>query len=273
MDKKTVYEIYSESFPDLLAGYDTFFSRLGLDNNASKITFFEDKAFAVYQNYALLLLCVGKDYRHLGIGTRLLKIVEKEIFREHEKVVLGHSDTHYLYPGVYGENAVSFFKKLGYEYSWNAYDMLLDVDNNVWENAPGYDGGDFEFRYRKDDETRAVKIAGDEIDGWGDAYASANRCLVAVKKKSGEIAGAIIIDEDNLYNLSLPDAGGFGCVGVRERYRKFGLGMRLCKEALKILSEMGIKRCFIGYTDLVSWYAKLGAAPIAKYAMGEKSYS
>jgi ribosomal protein S18 acetylase RimI-like enzyme len=270
MDRDKIYKIYSESFPELLADYEMFFSRLGLDDNASKIIFFEDKAFAVYQKNALLLLCVGKDFRRVGIGKKLIETLEKEIFREHEKVVLGHSDTHYLYPGVMNDDAVSFFKKHGYNFIWNAYDMLLEVDNNVWQNAPGYDGDEFEFRYRKDDEIAAVKIAGDEIDGWGDISASSERCLVAIDKKSGEIAGALVIDEDNPYNSSLPNVGGFGCVGVCERYRKHGLGMRLCKEALKILSEMKIKRCFIGYTDLDSWYGKLGAKTIAIYRMGEK---
>jgi ribosomal protein S18 acetylase RimI-like enzyme len=270
MDNNTIYKIYSESFPELRADFNTFFSRLGLDDKSSEVIFFEDKAFAVFQKNALLLLCGGKDYRRVGIGEKLLETVEKEIFSAYDKVVLGHSDTHYLYPGVMNNDAVSFFKKHGYKFVWNSYDMLLDVDNGIWENAPAYDGNDFNFRYRKDDEIAAVKIAGDEIDGWGDVYASSERCLVAYEKNSGEIAGAIVIDEDNFYNISLPGVGGFGCVGVCERYRKIGLGMRLCKEALKILSELKVSKCFIGYTDLDSWYGKLGAKSIAKYAMGEK---
>ncbi|MDR0974627.1 MAG: GNAT family N-acetyltransferase [Ruminococcus sp.] len=274
MNKNEIYKIYTECFPKLLANFETFFEQLGLDNNPSKILFYEDKGYAIYQKNALLLLCVRQDYRRQGIGKKLLEDVEKEIFSEYDKLILGHSTTHYLYPGVPEipcNSAKEFFTKCGYNFTWDSFDMMLETDNNIWENVSAYDGDDFDFRYRKDDEIAAAKIAGDEISGWGDAYASSDRCLLAIEKSTGEIAGGIVIDEDNPYSLSFPNTGGFGCVGVRERYRKFGLGMKLCKEALKILTELKIKRCFIGYTGLVSWYGKLGAKPCAKYAMGEKS--
>jgi ribosomal protein S18 acetylase RimI-like enzyme len=241
---------------------------LGLDDNSSNLINFDDKAFAVYQDNALLLLCVRQAFRHTGIGQNLLKKVEENIFALHEELVLGHSDSHYLYPGVYDENAVDFFKKRGYNFTWDSFDMILDVQSNTWRNASCYDGDDFDFRCKTDSDNAVLKIFGDEIDGWGDYYISAKKCIVAIEKRTREVAGAIIIDENNPYNLSLENTGGFGCVGVRERFRKNGFGMRLCKEALKILSDMKIKKCFIGFTDLVSWYEKLGAKPIAKYAMG-----
>jgi GNAT superfamily N-acetyltransferase len=272
MDYNDIYRIYSECFPDILSSFDTFISKLGLDDNSSNLITFEEKAFAIYQKNALLLLCVGKAHRHNGIATKLLKQVEENIQKNYDKIVLGHTDSHYLFPGVPTEEGKEFFIKNGYNFNWDAVDMLIDMNNVLWKEVCAYDGDEFIFRLKGNDDNAALKIYGDEIDGWGDFYVSAEMCLIAVEKSSGEFAGAIIIDEDNLYNLSLRDTGGFGCVGVCEPFRKRGLGMRLCKEALEILSRKKIKKCFIGYTDLVSWYGKLGAKPIFKYAMGEKKF-
>jgi GNAT superfamily N-acetyltransferase len=273
MNYNEIYRIYSECFPDILSNFDAFLSNTGLDDNSSKVIAFEEKAFAVYQKNALILLCVGKVYRHQGIATKLLKQVEEIIQKNYDKIILGHTDSHYLYPGVPTEEGKAFFIKNGYNFDWEAVDMLVEIDNSIWRNVTAYDGNDFDFRFKTADDNEAIKVCGDNISsGWGDLYVDSDSCLLAIEKSSGELAGAIIVDEDNPYNLSLRETGGFGCVGVCERFRKFGLGMRLCKEALVILSEKKIKKCFIGYTDLVSWYGKLGAKPIIKYAMGEKKF-
>jgi hypothetical protein len=46
--------------------------------------------------------------------------------------------------------------------------------------------------------------------------------------------------------------------------------MRICVEAIKELTAMNIKQCFIGYLVLAGWYGKLGAKIITRYGMGEK---
>jgi hypothetical protein len=270
-DFSEYYQIYCECFPNLIPDYETFCKKLGLNEKGTKILSYKEKAFAVFRENALLMLCERKESNKF-LKNDLITSVESMIQkRNHRFIVLGHTNSHYLFPGVIGDEEVAFFDWKGYKFDGYCFDMMLEIDNNIWPNAPAYDGDEFDFRYRNDNEKEAVKNKGDEIDdGWGNLYADADRCLLAIEKSTREIAGAIIIDDDNPFNVTYPDAGGFGCVGICKPFRKMGLGMRLCKEAVQILSDMSIKKCFIGYTDLVSWYSKLGAVTITKYAMGKK---
>jgi GNAT superfamily N-acetyltransferase len=204
------------------------------------------------------------------VGSRLLKAAEKEIFANFSEVVLGNTPSHYLYPGA-PIAAKPFLEKMGYTLGWDCYDMMVDIDGGTWKEVPCYDGGDFVFETARHENSEELRAFGDNInEGWGGIYAASGKVIIAVEKKSGRIVGAITVDDFCPMNASFPEAGGFGCVGISEDFRRHGLGMRICAEALKELAAMGKNRCFIGYLVLTEWYGKLGAKIIARYAMGGK---
>jgi hypothetical protein len=189
----------------------------------------------------------------------------------HDKIVLGNTPSHYLYPGAPAASK-PFFEKRGYSLTWECYDMMIDLEDDSWQKAPDYEGDDFVFGcFAALHNMDNLKRFGNEInEGWGDIYTGGAKTLIVIERKSGTIAGAVTLDEHCLYDASFPDAGGFGCVGIRKDLRKHGLGMTMCKDAIQKLIARNKKQCFIGYLVLDKWYSKLGAKIIARYAMGEK---
>jgi ribosomal protein S18 acetylase RimI-like enzyme len=255
--------------------------------------------FAVVRKNAVMLLAVDIPYRRQGIGGRLLKRAEEHILKEYDNVVLGVADGDYLYPGVPLNSFESFFEKNGFVAERRVVDMMIDkiklpdgvteIDPNriddpdylrfivpQWfsmpaygDNKPYYDvSGDIIFRFRGNSlsERQAAKICGDRIeDGWGDIYAESDCLVIAFDTKTNAIIGGVSVEDDCAYNLTYPTAGSIGCVGVLSEYRKMGIGMRLCREALKRFIYPTLKPCFIGYTGLESWYSQLGAYTITEY--------
>jgi GNAT superfamily N-acetyltransferase len=273
-----IYDIYSRSFPELLSDYEHFCDLLMLDDKKTSVLTETEgndiSGFAVIRKNAIMLLCVDEIYRKSGVGTKILRRAEELIFTKSERIRLGACDT-YLYPGV--PKNTDFFTKRGYNSTGEVVDMMLDVDDYIEKadtlDVPLYNGDEIVFRLRGDSlkEIEAAHICGDDIEeGWGSVYAECDTVIIPVDTQTGGFAGGIVVDDDCLYNLSFPDAGGFGCVGVNDIYRKMGIGMRLCKEAIVMLHERKVKQCFIGYTHLEQWYGKLGAKVIARYIIAEK---
>jgi GNAT superfamily N-acetyltransferase len=270
MNTEQVYALYLDCFPDYAAGFDVFLNHTGLDDGKTHIINETDKGFALVRDNAIMLLCVKESDRGQGVGSKLLKAAEKEIFAHFSEVVLGNTPSHYLYPGA-PIAAKTFFEKRGYTVDWECYDMMIDMNDGVWRDAPCYDGDEFVFKTASAENAEALRAFGETIyEVWGGIYAASEKVIIAVEKKSGRIVGAITVDDFCPMNASFPEAGGFGCVGISEDFRRHGLGMRICAEAIKELTAMGKNRCFIGYLVLTKWYGKLGAKIIARYAMGGK---
>ena len=277
MNVTEMLTIYNKSFPKLQTDEQTFTEHLLL-NKGSKV--FEHRmdavlvGFSVVNDDGILLLCVDHDYRNQGIGTHLLTLSEEYISKQFDVIHLGSSRNTYLLCGVPMDtdcDSHSFFLKHGYTENWISYDMVLDLDQyNRIHELDNKDSNVIIRRRRNDREEieKTIKCA-DAIDGWGEYFKYATDVIVAVS--DGEIIGLVIVEADGcLFPESLKGAGTLACLGVIDAYRKHGVGMKLCQEALCSLKESGCRICHIGYTYLDWWYGKLGAVKYINYWMGEK---
>lgn len=269
--------IYNKSFPKLQTDEQTFAERLML-GEGSKV--FEYRLSGVLVGYSvvnddgILLLCVDPDYRKQGIGTHLLHKSEEHISKGFDTIHLGYSRNTYLLCGVPMDadcNSHEFFRRNGYSENWISCDMIIDLSTYV--RKPELDNNDSNIiirRRRNDREEieKTIKCA-DIIDGWGEYFKAASDVIVA--EADGEIIGLVIVEPDScIFPGSLKGAGTLACLGVLEAYRKHGVGMKLCQEALTTLKESGCNICHIGYTWLDWWYGKLGAKKYISYWMGDK---
>ena len=269
--------IYNMTFPKLQTDEQTFTECLML-NRGSQV--FEQRIGGVLAGYSvvnddgILLLCVDPSYRNQGIGTHLLHISEEHISKEFDTIQLGTSRNTYLLCGVPMDadcDSHEFFLRHGYTENWISCDMTLDL--REYTRRPELDNNDNSIllRRRRDDKEeieQTIKCA-DIIDGWGDYFKDASDVIVA--EADGEIVGLVIVEPDScMFPLSLKGAGTLACLGVIEAYRKHGVGMKLCQEALISLKESGCEICHIGYTWLDWWYGKLGAKKYISYWKGEK---
>lgn len=271
-------DLYNRSFPNLQTDEETFSKRLMLKKGSLVFEHRENDnlaGFSVVNADGILLLCVDAKYRRCGIGTELLTISEKHISKSFSEICLGTSRNTYLLCGVPIDDGCdfhSFFLRYGYSEEWRSCDMIIDL--NKYTRIVELDNNDDDIIIRrrrddKDDFEKAVRC-GEMISGWGEIYGSASDLIVA--DKGGDIIGGVIVDPATcLFTKSLLNTGSFGGLGVIEKYRNRGIGMKLCQEALGSLKADGLSKCYIGYTYLDWWYSKLGAIKYVNYWIGKKT--
>ncbi len=268
--------IYNRSFPKLQTDEATFSEHLMLDQGSRVFDYRIGNVlvgYSVVNADGILLLCVDPAYRKQGIGSHLLHRSEAYISKSYDLIQLGCSKDTYLLCGVPMDDdcdSHEFFQRRGYTECWISCDMIVDL--RTYDRRPELDNNDphITIRQRRNDpeEIRKTIQCADIIDGWGEYFKNASEVILA--EADGEIIGLVIVETESLFPVSLKGAGTLACLGVIEAYRKHGVGMRLCQEALSRLKESGCDMCHIGYTYLDRWYGKLGAKKYISYWMGEK---
>ncbi len=163
-----------------------------------------------------------------------------------------------VYRGSLMKNGCVFFEKNGYACSGGAAEMKPELDGfsadsfdiTVPENA--YFG---EYKGPLSDLIEAVDKVEPE---WTQYFNGAN---VFCGYLDGEIASFCMTDDDECCLLSggKGKTGSVGCVGTVPEYRRRGIGLKMVALAAKGLKEKGCARCFIHYTGVYDWYAKIGA--------------
>lgn len=61
--------------------------------------------------------------------------------------------------------------------------------------------------------------------------------------------------------------GTIGCVGTLPEYRGRGIALRMVDLATVYLKEQGYQKCYISYTAIDHWYAKLGYKTFARFSI------
>ena len=275
--KKAVEEmlqIYNNSFDLIKTNLETFSNRLML-NNANTYALVEllnDKiiGYSIINKNTILLLCVDENYRNKGIGSILLSNSEKSIKdKKYQLVNIGSGDC-YLIPGVPEDtksNYFDWFEKRGYAKTWISFDMLVDLTENEYELS-----NKFTIRPATNDDLPAILALAEQFEGWKAIYEKEDIQNIALAFMKKELVGIIIIENDAcLYPESIKNCGNFGCLGVKEQYRKHGIGTALLKYALNKLKAKN-NFCHIGYTYLDWWYARVGAKKYINYAMCDKYF-
>lgn len=214
------------------------------------------RGFALMRENELRLLCVAPEYQRRGVGSSLLSKAEEYAKSQGaaEIVVGGHSR---LFLGA-PEEAKGFFLKKGYALGeryeemkgdltrFSVHDFSLPVPENV------------RFGWYKGD-LAALHQAVRAVDPDWTAYFgqdSPTFCAFA----DGEIASFCNAEmwENCLLSNGKNKVGAPGCVGTPPAYRRKGIGLKMVALACEELKKQGADACFIHYTGVGHWYAKLG---------------
>lgn len=235
-------------------------------------------------------LCVHPDYRRRGIGSTLLQKAEQFLEAHGSPRTLLYYP-HHLLPGVPMELVESraFFENHGFTGGSDCYDLKRDLaEYTVPEKVliALKANPEVEIRPAREDEKDAVieMVAREFPGGWTYStrfvfgHGKASEVIIAVEK--GEVFGFCLTADFNS-NYLLPSTywfpllgekfGGLGPIGLAKEHRKRGLGLALCALAVQDLKERGVQTMVIDWTNLVSFYEKLGFVVWKQYWQGARN--
>lgn len=229
---------------------------------------------------------VDMNYRHQGIGSKLLKLAEEELKGCGVKKLSIGGDPFHFFPGVPMEFKISegFLSKRGYEMSNSYNDMICDISKVELDKLQG-------LRLNSQD-THTVEILKDcdkeelfsffercfsgrwygELQSFFD-MGMENRDIVVIKDSSKIMGFCHIYDSKSIAigppiywrGLLGENYGGLGPIGVDAEYRGKGLGLTLLYRSLEVLKSRGIRNMIIDWTDLVEFYGIFNFVPWKQY--------
>ena len=265
------YEIFTACFPELELSEDVF-DRLAKITPENVLEYRDNSrltGYAVAENGNLRLLCVLPAYQKQGIGSRLLHRAEEKARHEGaEKMTVGGAGSR-LFPGM-PVQARGFFEKRGYTVGAGYEEMKGDLASF---HAADYDlpvppGVSFGWYHGTPEALREAVAAVDET--WVQYFGpdSPTYCAMA----DGEIASFCNVDvwEDCLLSNGKNKVGAPGCVGTVPQFRKKGIGLKMVALACEELKKQGCDTCFIHYTGVGRWYARLGIQTFLTWHCCEK---
>jgi len=253
---------------------------------------------SIIHKNTILMLCVDKEYRHRGIGSKLLNDSENYILgKGYDKVNIGVGDN-YLMPGIpmatkpYDEelkedriydnvnnDAYNFFLKRGYFHSWedaNCFDMRADLDSVEF---PSESVGDTieEITYRfatVNDIPKIIECTDDAEKSFSKyyknkkLYAEDSNQKVLIATNNDEVCGTLIISIET----ESKGLGSVGCTAVSHNYRGKHIGVNMVVLGTKYLKSLGLKKGYLGYTysGLDKMYGYAGYKICIYYAMAQK---
>jgi GNAT superfamily N-acetyltransferase len=178
-------------------------------------------------------LWVDERYRHHGIGSMLLREVER-IAREKGCRVVTLGTASFMARPFYEKHGYSVFTTLKRPNGYISYSLVKYLDRDTPEYVPSDNSG---VRFRlsfgnEDDAERILK----GLDAYSEAYVQEYETVEFDKKlvdRDGRFAAGVIADAD---------VGQSGCIDalyVEEPLRRQGLGTYLLKKAEEFAKENG----------------------------------
>ena len=278
---KEMLEIYHRNFPDNVRNEDIVKKILSNPANYIIEKRNDDKliGISIINKNTILMLCVDDEYRHKGIGTKLLNQSEKYILDQgYDKINIGDGFD-YLMPGVpITEENMSFFKRRFYSHSWGE-DECFDMDMELKDTICDYNIGDtingIKYRLATINDLKEIKKCTD--DAWEKftkyymdtkLYNLDNDQIVLVAEDNEEICGTLIISKET----EATNMGSVGCTTTKHNHRGRGIAATMVQIGTKYLKELGYKYGHLGYTytGLDKMYGKAGYKVTTKYFMAEK---
>lgn len=272
--KQTLFDLYTNSFPDYPVSSETF---ADITDGAQIIERYVGTSlagFAVVRGNSLSILCVEEVHRRKGIGTTLLAEAENMIRTNGgEKITLGQGSG-YIFQGVPEENegAVEFFKKHGYTADWTSENMRLDLRNfdiSDLQIHPCPD--DVTFRLAEKSDHAELLAAVVSVNGnWVKYFENSDDPVLLAVRENMIVGFEFLSTEDVRFRFSGEVTGSVGCVGVLPQARRHGIGLRMVAEGLHRLKAQGCTSVELLYVALVDWYARLGFETMHRQWMGRK---
>ena len=178
-------------------------------------------------------LWVDERYRHHGIGSMILREVER-IAREKGCRVVTLGTTSYMARPFYEKHGYTVFTTLKKANGYLSYSLVKYLDKETPEYVPSDNSGTrFKLSFGSDEDAKTIDNGLYEYDeGYGDNYESFDFCKKLVGS-DGSFAAGVIADANK---------GDLGCVRalfVEEPLRGKGLGTYLLKEAERFAKESG----------------------------------
>ena len=265
------YEIFTACFPEAEISEAVFhgMAKLTTENlleykkNGCLI------GYAVADAGVLRLLCVLPECQKQGIGSQLLRQAEERTRRGGaEKMVVGGTDSR-LFPGM-PQQARGFFEKHGYTVGGGYDEMKGDLARFQADNfdLPVPPGVSFGWYHGPLDPLHEAVAAVDE--SWVKYYGPDSPTYCAML--DGEIASFCNAEiwENCLLSNGKNKVGAPGCVGTVPKYRRMGIGLKMVAMACEELKKQGCDTCFIHYTGVGRWYARLGFKTFLTWHFCEK---
>lgn len=231
-------------------------------------------------------LLVKSADRGQGIGSKLLEQAERAL-SDKKEIRLGRDPWHF-FPGIPAEDSQtqSWFQKRGYEAQSTETDLLKTHANNMLEKLPD-DNSLVTLRLLKPQELPQLDmfLASEfpgrwhyelieylRYDGTGREFLGlfVNQQLKGFCRVNDR-QSPIIAQNTYWSGLFSSSLGGIGPLGIARDIRKQGLGMALVQSAVSELEARGIHTVVIDWTQLVSFYEKLGFAPWKHYVTYSKN--
>ncbi len=299
------YEIFKRNFPFVVRDKE---KALEIINNPENkfIDVYDDEGniigTSIIYKDTILMLCVDKDYRNKGIGTKLLNDSESYILDNgynEVKVGVGDNQDIYLMPGIpmatkpfdqvlkeddiYKEvtnEGYDFFSKRGYFHSWtdaNCFDMrVLLEDAIIPDESIGDTIDGITYRFATIDDIPSIIKCTD--DAWPEfspfyeeeiIYDEKSPKKVLIATKDNDVCGTLMI----CIETEGKDLGSVGCTSVANAYRGKHIAVNMVKLGTKYLKSLGLKNGFLGYTysPLDRMYGHAGYKICVYYDMAHKS--
>ncbi len=265
------YEIFKVCFPELDISEAAFrhMVRLAGENLLEYREGGRLLGYAVTEKDALRILCVLPEFQNRGVGSRLLRQAEERARQAGaEKMTVGGGESR-LFPGM-PDKARGFFEKNGYTVGGGYEEMKGDLTSF---RASDYDlpvPPDVSFGWYRGplDALREAVAAVDET--WVQYFGADSPTYCAMQ--NGEIASFCNVDvwENCLLSNGKNKVGAPGCVGTVPKFRKKGIGLKMVALACEELRKQGCDTCFIHYTGVGRWYARLGIQTFLAWHFCEK---
>lgn len=201
---------------------------------------------------------VDEEYRRKGIGSELVRRIEKDFLdRGVKEVIFGAYSPNYFFRGVDKDNSVAlaFFKKLGYIAGEEAYSMFKDINNYVMSEETkakkkmleekGYSFVNFTYDY----SLELLDFLGKEFGGgWK------RNCLMSMQKNRAEDCILLVLDKDKkivgfCVRMTDDNPMRFGPFGIAKELRNEGLGSVLFELEQEEMHKRHLYQIFFMSTD------------------------
>jgi len=233
----------------------------------------------------LLLIMVEPRSQRQGVGTKLLKHVEKTLTASGvQELTLGFGSAgEYFWPGapVDHSSAWPFFRKNGWPEHERSFDLIRGLEHYstpLWVNER-VAKADITLRLAHAKDSRALmRFEEAHFPVWASFFQSTvqeerHRNILLAQRHDGSIVGTLLLqaDEPVLWSRDLGVCfGSLSVLGVAPEQQGRGAGIALASRAMEIIKERGGSGCYIQWTGLVDWYGKLGIEVWSAYRMSSK---
>lgn len=242
------YDIFRKCFPEIDVSEKIFYKLVNV-NNLHSIEY--------------------QDQRK-GIGTRLLKLCEEYIMEQGYEEILTGGVSSGLFIGA-PEKSIGFFEKYGFQFIGGCEEMKRSIQDFCKDNYSLPVPENTSFGWYQGSMKELEKAVADVEEDWVKYFDENSNVFCGWC--NNEISSFCIVDYDSECILSngKNKVGTIGCVGTVHKYREKGIGLKMVALASEELKKQKCDLCFIHFTGVASWYAKLGYKTFLKEYFGIKN--